>query len=326
LKILEILLIDADSKIPNLALMKLSTWYKSKGHNVTLQRLNIPYYPDKQTIQYSILPGYDKVYCSVIFTGTKDMIIDNTLFGCSVIYGGTGHDLTTKLPPEIDRLDPDYSIYPDNNESFGFISRGCNRKCYFCVVPLTEGKVYQQSTIDQIVKHDKVNFLDNNILQLKNHNEILRELIDKNINCHFNQGLDIRMIEPVNADLLRRLRYHKEYIFAFDDIKYKSVIEKKLALLDWRNDWQFKFYVYVHPDMKISETVERVEYLRGKKCLSYVMRDLSCFKSPKKSFYNTYSAYCNQPGFFKNMSFEQFTKKRHTSKRKIENIIKIYSQ
>lgn len=38
------LLLDADSTIPNVALMKLSTYHKSQGDEVTLKELHITYY------------------------------------------------------------------------------------------------------------------------------------------------------------------------------------------------------------------------------------------------------------------------------------------
>jgi len=41
----KVLLIDADSTIPNISLKKLSTWHKSLGDDVELVRVNLPYYP-----------------------------------------------------------------------------------------------------------------------------------------------------------------------------------------------------------------------------------------------------------------------------------------
>ena len=147
IKKLNVLLIDADSKIPNLALMKLSTFHKCRGAIVHLVKLHIPYYPNRRKLYWDIdkIYGnhqYDKIYCSVIFDDSIKFIN-----GSNIIYGGTGYSLDIELPHYIEVLEPDYSIYPDNNISYGFISRGCIRNCYFCKVPKKEGYIRQVNSI-----------------------------------------------------------------------------------------------------------------------------------------------------------------------------------
>ena len=199
---MKILLIDADSTIPNIALMKLSTYHKSKNDIVDFIQYHLPYYPHKKRPVYYVPENYDKIYCSVVFEGNADNII-----GKNIIFGGTGIDLTTNLPENIELLDCDYGLYPDNNTSYGFISRGCIRKCKFCKVPIKEGYIRQVNTISNIVKHKKVKFLDNNFLALNNHVSLLKELIQKNIKLQFNQGLDIRLVNAENSYLLSKLNY-----------------------------------------------------------------------------------------------------------------------
>ena len=310
----DILLIDADSVIPNIPLMKLSTYHKNKGDNVKLIRVNLPYYPNRKKKIFNA-PQADITYCSVVFQGNKAFIK-----GDNIIFGGTGVDLTTNLPPEVEKCELDYSIYPDNDTSYGFITRGCIRNCPFCIVPKKEGYIHKVANIDDIVRHKKVKFLDNNILAYSGHKEILSELIDKNIKHQFNQGLDIRLVDNENSILLSKLNYINQFIFAFDNWAYRKIIEDKLKLLEWRYDWQFKFFVYVHPNMKLSDTVKRIIWLREHKCLPYLMRDISCWNSEYSKFYIDLAAYCNQPGFFKMMTFEEFTEVRHLNKnRKIES-------
>lgn len=304
---MKILLVDADSKIPNLALMKLSAFHKQKGDMITLLKLAISYYPNRRYKTHRLPSGYDKVYCSVIFKGAKAFIK-----GQSIIYGGSGHSLSENLPKEIETIEPDYSIYPDNDTSYGFISRGCIRNCYFCDVPKKEGKLRQVSDLDKIIKHKKVKFLDNNFLALASHKQILGKLISLNIKCQFNQGLDIRLIDKGNSILLSRLNYIGEYMFSFDEWAYLKIIELKLPLLSWRKDWQFKFFVYCRPDMKIENITNRIKYLRNKKILPYLMRDIACWDSKYQSFYTDLAAWCNQPRLFKKMNFLDFLNKRHT--------------
>ena len=308
---MKVLLIDADSTIPNLALMKLSAWHKSLGDDVELVRANLPYYPNKKKTPF-ISKSADKIYCSVIFEGNLDYII-----GENIIFGGTGFDLTTKIPVEAEGFDPDYSIYPDNDISYGFITRGCIRNCSFCKVPKKEGYIHKVASVESIVRHKKVKFLDNNILSLPEHKEILAELVQKNIKCQFNQGLDIRLLDSENSDLLSKINYLGEYIFAFDNWKYKTMIEKKMIFLSWRKPYQLKFFVYVHPDMPLAETVKRIVWLKENQCLPYIMRDISCWQSENSDFFVDIAAYCNQVHLFKKMEFTVFLEKRHKNKERI---------
>jgi hypothetical protein len=315
-----VLLIDADSKIPNLALMKLARHYENC--EVDILRLGIPYYPNRKHKHHFIKTySYDKVYCSVVFDGNSEYVHDLTT-PSKIEFGGTGVSLSKTLPDDIERLNPSYDIYPENDTSYGFISRGCIRKCKFCYVPEKEGKIRQVANVDDIVKHKKVKFLDNNFLALPNHVDILNELIDKNIRHQFNQGLDIRLITSKNSELLSRLNYIGEYIFAFDDYSLKDVVDRKLSILKWRKDFGLKFFVYVHPDMEISETVNRIEFLKNRRCLPYIMRDKDCWWSEHEKFYTDISAWCNQPSIFKNMDFNEFLERRHIGRNSGSRIMK----
>lgn len=88
-------LIAVDSKYPNLALMKLSAYHKAMGDFVEW---------------YTPFNHYDIVYLSKIFTFTPDygQVIANA---DHIVKGGTGYNVSKALPAEIDRLQPDYSLY-----------------------------------------------------------------------------------------------------------------------------------------------------------------------------------------------------------------------
>jgi len=322
---MKILLVDVDSKIPNLALMKISNYYRNKGLDIELKRLGFDYYPKKKVKQIIDGSGYDAIFISVVFTTNKDVfeVINNK----NVYIGGTGHKITKKLPMEIDNEECDYSIYPDNNMSYGFITRGCIRNCPFCFVPKKEGMIYKDREVDQVVKHKKVIFMDNNILAHPDHKKILQELIDKKVRCQFNQGLDIRLIDEENIKLLSQLKYMGEYIFAFDDIHYEKLIESKIPLIKkyLSKDWKLKFYIYVNPNMDIkNDVIYRVEWCRKNKALPYIMRDLSCWDSKNKDFYIDLAAYCNQPNLFKKLDFKQFIKKRTNNKDRQKKSVELY--
>jgi hypothetical protein len=315
----KVCLIDADSKIPNIALMKISKYYKNKLYQVDLYKANLPYFPDRNKKVFNSPEGYDLYYCSIVFEGNK-----NFIKGKNIIFGGTGYDLSIKLPDEIEKCDLDYTIYPDNNTSYGFITRGCIRNCKFCVVPKKEGKLNQVDTIENIIKHKKVKFLDNNILAYIKHKEILQDLVNRKIKYSFNQGLDIRLIDNENSFLLSQSNYLGEYIFAFDDWSYKKIIDEKLKLLDWRKDWQLKFFIFCEPKMSLNNIINRIEYLKKNNCLPYIMRHISCWGSIYNDLFVDLAAYCNQPNLFKKMTFKQFLNKRHTNKDRIKKCEGLY--
>ena len=71
-----------------------------------------------------------------------------------VIRGGSGFAIKLKngkeeydkkadpdLPYEIEHIYPDYGIYSDltQNKAFGYLSRGCPRRCAFCHVKVKKG-------------------------------------------------------------------------------------------------------------------------------------------------------------------------------------------
>ena len=66
-----------------------------------------------------------------------------------------------------------------------------------------------------------------------------------------------------------------------------------------------------HPDMDLAQLFERVEWCRVHECLPYVMRDAACWDCKISEFLIDYTAYCNQPAFFKKMNFEGFLEVRH---------------
>lgn len=316
---MKILLVDVDSKIPNLALMKISSYYKKKyGAKVVLKRLGYSYYPytvgckryNKK--EYVINEtGYHRIFVSCIFNTNKNYI---KIKSDNVEIGGTGFDYKIILHDDIENCKPDYSIYPDNEFSYGFLTRGCIRNCYFCVVPEKEGKLRKVNDIDDIIRHDKIRFLDNNFLAYKEHKKILEELGNLKTQCKFYQGLDIRLIDDENAYLLSKLKYEGEYIFAFDDLKYEDIINEKLKILKKyiKSKYVIKFFIYCHPNHDIkNDIIYRIEWCKRNEVLPYLMRDISCWDSEYDYFYKDLATYCNQPKCFKNMTFIEFLYKYH---------------
>lgn len=306
---MRILLVNVDSRW-NMAIRKMYNYYK-KDNDVEMIDLGFSGYPHKRTMTIDGTE-YDQIYISNIFEINKDRVkIEN----CdNVEYGGIGSiNPHLQLPPEIEKTDPFY--YPDEKVSYGFITRGCLRKCWFCKVPKYEGDLKEYNNIENIVKHKKVKFLDNNILAYPRHMDVFNWCLNHpEIKVDFNQGLDFRLANDENIKALSQLNYMGEYIFAFDDPKYQPLLDKKIVLLKKyiSAPWKLKFYIYFHPKMEIDLLIKRVEWCRKHKCLPYVMRDQECWNCEKdlKNFIIDYAAYCNQPSMFKKMEFLEFLKIR----------------
>lgn len=321
---MKILLINVDSRW-NMAIRKMYSYYK-QNHDVEMIDLGFSGYPHKKqkTIDAS---KCDKVCVSNIFEINRDRV---EVTGCSdVTFGGIGsRNPHLQLSPEIENAEPFY--FDDEDTSFGFITRGCIRKCWFCKVPKYEGELKFYNDLERIVKHKKVKFLDNNILAYEKHCEVFQWLIDRNIRCEFNQGLDFRLVNDENLRLLSQLNYMGEYIFAFDNPKYQKLLEKKLEVMKKYipTPWKIKFYIYYHPSMSISELIDRVEWCRERECLPYVMRDAECWECENKNFLIDYSAYCNQPAMFKKMSFKEFVNRslgaRYKNKKRLDDVFETY--
>lgn len=320
---MKILLVNVDSRW-NMAIRKMYNHFRTE-HEVKMIDLGFSGYPHKRSkvIDGS---GYDRVYVSNIFDNNKDNV---TITGCDwVEFGGIGSNYPERqLPPEIENTDPFY--FDDEDTSYGFITRGCIRNCWFCKVPKYEGALKVYNNVERIVKHKKVKFLDNNILAYEHHCEVFQWLIDRNIRCEFNQGLDFRLINEKNMELLSKLNYMGEYIFAFDDPKYQRMLDKKLVIMKkWvPTPWKFKFYIYFHPSMNLSELLDRIEWCRTNQCKPYIMRDRACWECDEnlKNFMIDIASYCNQPAFFKNMTFEDFLSRRHKNKERITRTLEIYN-
>lgn len=267
-------LIDEDGgKFPNIPLMKISAYHKAQGDSVEW------YDP--------MFSGHlDKVYVSKVFSFSPDY--EYFINADEVVTGGSGYCIRLEngkevfdkskdkeLPPEIEHIYPDYSLYGITDTAYGFLTRGCPRGCAFCHVEAKEGRrAYKVADLSEFWNGQKnIVLCDPNILACREHPELLEQLVQSKAYVNFNQGLDIRLTNDRNIDLLNQIKV-KEIHFAWDNPKDK--LEKKFehyaAKTKHKPHGQYgAVYVLVNFWSTMEENLHRIYTLRDLGYDPYVM-------------------------------------------------------
>ena len=256
-------LIDVDGhNFPNLALMKISAYHKALGDDVEWC------YP---------MFEYDIVYQSKVFGDTYSKDINWMPQAKKVIKGGTGYGMDNVLPDEIEHIYPDYSLYPDmtKDTAYGFLTRGCPRGCEFCIVAEKEGRrSHKVADLSEFWNGQKyIKLLDPNILACKEHPDLLKQLIDSKAYVDFNQGVDIRLTNEANIQLLNQVKF-KEIHFAWDNAKddLRPYFREYARLAKHKPHGTYAMvYVLVNFDSSLEENLYRIYTLRDMGFNPYVM-------------------------------------------------------
>lgn len=241
-------LIAVDSDYPNLALMKISAWHKSQGDLVEW---------------YNPFDQYDIVYMSKIFSFTPDygQWITNAKH---IRKGGTGYDLHSVLPEEMEFVVPDYSLYPsiDNKTGYGFLTRGCPNKCKWCVVPRKEGNIRPYMDVNDVAVDGRTNLvlMDNNVLACDYGLEQIQKIIDRGYRVDFNQALDARLVTDDIAKLLAKVRWIDVIRFGCDTPRQIEECEEAMSMIDSyrKNPAQYMMYTMIGNDF--DEALNRLSH------------------------------------------------------------------
>lgn len=333
-------LLDNGTRHPNLALLKISGYCKHYGHQVRL------IHEYNEIIKENLVNShdFDLLVMSRVFKFTHVPDTINQMINQGyILYGGTGFFETNGpvLPKKVEHFKPDYTLYLDYIEwktggdekkkkrnwddylsySIGFTTRGCIRHCEFCVNRLSNG-VIKWSPVQEFLDESrpKIYLWDDNIMAAPASvfKRVMDDLQATGKPFQFRQGMDIRLMTEEKAKLLCSVKYYGDYIFAFDhyrmdDPKEKKQVEQTLHGLDiWTRycKKETKLYVLVAFDSQDEKDIEgafyRIKTLMEYGCLPYIMRFEDYHKSRFESLYTQLARWCNQPSFFKKMSFRQY--------------------
>lgn len=277
-------LIDIDSLLPNLAIMKISSYYKAAGCQVEFLHEG---------------QRYDKIYASAIFTKSQDKcrrLLEQ--YGSIIEIGGTGWDIEKKLPEEIEQCRPDYLLYTAErvalnikgimtrerkfqkawqivDAGMGFTSRGCIRKCAFCFVPCKEGPLKQNTEIKDIVnpRSNIIILHDNNFTADPYYFEKLKEVRERQLIVDLNQGIDIRLMTEEKAKALSEVRHLRSIHYAWDLMESEAAVLKGIRrLLMFIRPYRHMCFMLTGFNTSFEEDMYRFRMLKEMGIDPYVMR------------------------------------------------------
>ncbi len=245
---MNILLVEPDyySRYPPLGLLKLGKMEERKFNTVNLVHGNeyINYVPDKIYITSLFTYSWKPVHSSIKFyhkqfPGAKiyvggiyaTLMPDNIKkdFPYVTIHSGLVNDAENLMPAY--HLLKQVKKWEHWEKSILFTTRGCIRKCPFCVVPKIEGKMKEPkfSILPYVyATHKEVVIWDNDFLASPFAKPVLEEIRDYGLKVDFNQGLDARLMTEEFAGLLADIKaksIHMAYDWAWEGVYVKKAID-----------------------------------------------------------------------------------------------------
>lgn len=278
-------LYNTEPKIVNAAMMKVSTYHKQQGHEVE------PYLAFDHD-------NYDLIYAFSIFSWTPKHYVTKDM-----ICGGSGFDINSKLPPEIEQCEYDYSLYPDCDYSLVWFSQGCIRNCPFCIVRQKEGFIHEVPLKKLNPNGRYIKVMDNNFFACPGWRDHIKQLQEWGQPVDF-QGVDARILTSEMCEALNTLKHEKRIHIAWDEPKIN--LEPKLKeIIKIIKPYKLMCYVLIGFNSTRDEDMNRINVLRD--------LNIDSFAMPYNRFddyQNDFTRWVNRKWIFKTVSWADY-KKRH---------------
>lgn len=281
---MKIALYNLEPHIFNVAMMKVSQYHKQKGDIVEV------YNPFQKE-------DYDKIYAFSIFDFT-----DKSYVTKDMICGGTGFDISVRLPEEIDNCDYDYSIFPQCDYSMIWFSKGCIRNCKWCVVRRKEGII--QSVIPKNLnsKGQHIKVMDNNFFANPKWREAIKQLQEWKQPVDF-QGVDVRLLDEEKCKALNSLKHYKQIHIAWDDPE-QDLLPKLKEVIKWIKPYKLMCYVLIGYNSTEEQDIHRIESLRSLKIDPFVMPFNKQYRYQKD-----FARWVNHKAIFRKVAWKDYKKK-----------------
>ncbi len=264
------------SKLYPISLLKIGAYLKDQGHEVELFDRSLP-----------AEGKFDEAWLSTLFTfeipDVRGYIAEAKKRGMKVKIGGIsaslmpesfrGEDIHIGMFPEAEKFLPDYSLLKKSYDySIAWTSRGCIRKCDFCIVPKIEGKIKDVTNWEDTLNPDpaaiEILFFDNNwtakpFKAKQRDKEVIQSMVDSGRikKIDFNQGIDARLINEKTADIIEGMPF-KFIRFAYDDISSTDEVKAAITLCAERGHREFRLYLlYNFMDLPV-EFYQRIKIMQ----------------------------------------------------------------
>jgi hypothetical protein len=256
---MKVAIAQVDGKWPNLALAKLTAWHRARGDKVE---------------HFMPLSSYDRVYASKVFSDTPD----DAYLPMDAVIGGTGYGTHRTLNDDIEATRPDFSLWPHWQKSMGFSTRGCVRRCPFCVVPEKEGRLRVVAEFGDIWdgQSSECVLLDNNVTaaSVEHFSSIYADAALYGVKVDFRQGFDVRLWTEEHLAVVGGSPSASQYLhFAFDSPALENDVRG--VVRGWREAHlhpdRLVFYVLVGFDTTPEEDMYRIDLLTSLGANPFVM-------------------------------------------------------
>ncbi|MHC4622182.1 MAG: hypothetical protein ACYTEQ_30975 [Planctomycetota bacterium] len=280
-------LIDIEPKIFNTAYMQIAQYHKEQGDTVQ-------WWSPKTDAQF------DMVYCSSIFDFT-----DKSAVPKRAICGGTGFDVSSRLSIRIEACEFDYSLYPACRTSFVWFSKGCNRKCPWCVVPRKEGEYHAVKRKLLNPRGRYITVMDNDFFANPNWRDVIAWLGLMPVDI---QGVDVRGLDAEKCKALDGLRRWKKKQFKIAWDNPKENLEPKLKqVTGWIKPYKLMCYVLIGYWDGPGEDLRRVETLRRLGIDPFVMP-----YNKKDPYQKAFARWVNHKAVWNTVTWKDYSRERFT--------------